>query len=126
MTFNVAPTHLTKFSHIPHLPSVTLMERNDIYHWFTATQSAEFGKVKLTLIHPATETHIRKYSHQLLRMVRETGEVYKNHVKPYVETKRGNGRLNWVYNILEHKAESDRIIVEDSDPKEGFILLPDL
>ena len=29
-------------------------------------------------------------------------------------------------NILEHKAEADRIIYEDRDPDTGFLLLPDL
>lgn len=31
-----------------------------------------------------------------------------------------------MFNILEKKAESDRIIYEDSHPEHGFILLPDL
>ncbi len=34
--------------------------------------------------------------------------------------------LNWVYNILEHKKEQERIIFEDADPVTGFILLPDI
>ena len=34
--------------------------------------------------------------------------------------------FQWVYNIIEHKAESDRIIYEDADPETGFLLLPDL
>lgn len=34
-----------------------------------------------------------------------------------------NGR---VYNILEHKAEVERIIYEDPDPVSGFLILPDL
>lgn len=32
----------------------------------------------------------------------------------------------WVYNILDHKKESDRIIFEDPDKDIGFVLLPDL
>ena len=32
----------------------------------------------------------------------------------------------WVFNILEHKKEFDRIVFEDPDPETGFILLPDL
>jgi len=59
-------------------------------------------------------------------MVVETPEIYKRLVKPYVDGKRGNGRLDWVYNILEHKAEKESIIAEDTDDVEGFILLPDL
>ena len=31
-----------------------------------------------------------------------------------------------MYNILEKKAEQDRIVYEDSHPEHGFILLPDL
>lgn len=34
--------------------------------------------------------------------------------------------FQWVYNILEHKQETERIIFEDPDPNNGFILLPDL
>lgn len=33
--------------------------------------------------------------------------------------------LQWVYNILEKKAEADRIVFEDPDPQVGFVLLPD-
>lgn len=31
-----------------------------------------------------------------------------------------------MYNILEKKTESERIVFEDPDPSTGFILLPDL
>ena len=34
--------------------------------------------------------------------------------------------LQWVFNILEHKKEADRIVFEDPSPEIGFILLPDL
>ena len=34
--------------------------------------------------------------------------------------------FQWVYNILEHKKEVERIAFEDTDPENGFILLPDL
>lgn len=33
--------------------------------------------------------------------------------------------LQWVYNILEKKAEAERIVYEDPDPDVGFVLLPD-
>ncbi|NXA56425.1 DCPS diphosphatase, partial [Nothocercus julius] len=32
----------------------------------------------------------------------------------------------WVYNILEKKAEAERIIYENPDPQHGFVLVPDL
>lgn len=31
-----------------------------------------------------------------------------------------------MYNILEKKAEVERVVFEDSDPATGFVLLPDL
>ena len=33
--------------------------------------------------------------------------------------------LDWIYNILEHKKEVERIVYEDSDPNTGFLLVPD-
>lgn len=32
----------------------------------------------------------------------------------------------WVYNILEKKTESERIVVEDPDPEVGFVMVPDM
>lgn len=34
--------------------------------------------------------------------------------------------FQWIFNLLEHKAEMDRIIFDDADPKNGFVLAPDL
>jgi hypothetical protein len=71
---------LESFSRDTHLPALSLIEHNDIYHWFLASlESGELprcAEAKLTLIYPATETHIRKYSFQSLRMVTETPYVY--------------------------------------------------
>ena len=34
--------------------------------------------------------------------------------------------MQWVYNILNKKSEADRVIYEDPNAEEGFIVLPDL
>lgn len=34
--------------------------------------------------------------------------------------------MQWVYNVLEHRAEVERIIYEDPHPETGFILAPDM
>lgn len=34
--------------------------------------------------------------------------------------------VQWVYNILEKKAEAERVVYDDPDPEVGFVLLPDL
>jgi len=128
--FAVDESILASFVQPKHISALSLIERNDIYHWFLATQAPgelpQYPGAKITLIFPATEAHIRKYSAQNARMVTETSEIYRKFVKPYLETKCDPGRLNWVYNILEKKKESESIIFEDPDEKDGFILLPDL
>ena len=32
----------------------------------------------------------------------------------------------WVYNILEGRAEQNRVVFDDPDPENGFVLVPDL
>lgn len=80
---------------------------------------------KYSMIYPATDTHIQKYAQQKRRMIAETPRLYESVVHPYIQSMIGD-RLQWVYNILDHKAETDRILFEDPDPTSGFILLPDL
>lgn len=86
---------------------------------------ADTSHVKANIIYPATETHIKKYGKQNKRMVRETPELYRNVVVPYIETMKGS-RIQWVYNILHHGAEADRVIYRDDDAVNGFVLLPDM
>jgi len=128
--FNVSPPTLSAFTQTSTgLQDVSMLDRNDIYHWFLASlhQDATLNaSAKITLIYPATETHIRKHSAQQVRMIVETPEVYAKYVSKYVEQKTAGGRLNWVTNILTHEAESERIVFEDPDLVNGFIILPDL
>lgn len=75
---------------------------NDIYQWGIGTiQSSlpDSPDVKVSLIYPATETHLRKYDSQKFHIVKETPEIYKSHVIPYIESMSGD-RLQWVRNIL--------------------------
>lgn len=106
---------------------------NDIYRWYLAssgiTEEAS-SDLKLNLIYPCTQKHIKKYSPQTVRMVTETPEVYKQCVRPYMQKMRDEGRLNWVFNIIEGRAEQEDVILRDpghgSAADEGFLLAPDL
>lgn len=61
-------------------------------------------------------------------MVTETAEIYRTHVRPYMQAKREEGRLNWVFNILEGRTEQEDVILRDEGhgPEDGFLMLPDL
>jgi m7GpppX diphosphatase len=122
-------------SRITQAPYLSFSERNDVYRSYFAEYAQENSGFKATLIFPATEVHIRKHEKQKRHMVKETPEVYKEHVEKYIETMKGK-RIQWyllnnlsnirVYNIIEHKAEEEKIIYEDPSPETGFLLLPDL
>jgi m7GpppX diphosphatase len=112
---------------------------NDIYRWYMAShqpsrKSDEIGPpdLKINLIYPCTEQHIKKYSPQTVRMVTESPEIYASHVRPYMSHKREQGRLNWVFNILDGRTEQEDVIMREKSSngndgdQEGFLLLPDL
>ncbi|KAJ5880446.1 uncharacterized protein N7473_011499 [Penicillium subrubescens] len=107
---------------------------NDIYRWYLAssngsTQSTDSQQdLKLNLIWPCTAKHIKKYSDQQLRMVTETPEIYQQHVRPFMQAKREEGHLNWVFNILEGRTEQEDVIMRDAGhgPEDAFLMLPDL
>lgn len=84
---------------------------------------------KLNLIWPATPIHIKKYEQQNFHLVRETPEMYKRIVQPYIEEMCNNGRLKWVNNILYEGAESERVVYKDfseENKDDGFLILPDM
>lgn len=106
---------------------------NDIYRWYLASSGHSSGDapdLKLNLICPCTEQHIKKFSPQHVRIVTETPQIYKDHVKPYIQKKRDQGHLNWVFNIIEGRTEQEDVLLRDPGqgayPDEGFLLLPDL
>ncbi|POR36944.1 M7GpppX diphosphatase, partial [Tolypocladium paradoxum] len=129
------------------LARVRNLGANDIYSWSMARTGGddvlplgETGNVgggeddfvadlKINLIYPCTEAHVKKYSKQGVRFVTETPAIYRDAIRPYMQSKREQGRLNWVFNIIEGKKEVEDVIYrtklgEAGD--EGFLLLPDL
>ncbi|XP_069894401.1 m7GpppX diphosphatase [Dipodomys merriami] len=105
-------------------PELQLQFSNDIYSTYHLFPPRQLSDVKTTVVYPATEKHLQKYLRQDLRLVRETGEDYKNITLPHLESQSLS--IQWVYNILDKKAEADRIVFENPDPSDGFVLIPDL
>ncbi|GFS20111.1 M7GpppX diphosphatase [Elysia marginata] len=97
---------------------------NDIYSTHDAFSAGLSPDLKATVICPATEKHISKYSEHEPFLVRETPDLYKTVTEPCMAQSKFS--IQWVYNILEKKMESERIVVEDPDPELGFVLLPDM
>ncbi|KAJ2913375.1 hypothetical protein MD484_g7044, partial [Candolleomyces efflorescens] len=101
---------------------VHLEESTDIYTWlFGWFGDKRERDVKINVICPATETHIRKYTKQTHVMVRETPELYRDVVKPYI-TAFPPSRTQWVENILQGISEQSKLLYSDSD----FLILPDM
>ncbi|KAI9883981.1 MAG: Pre-mRNA-splicing factor cef1 [Watsoniomyces obsoletus] len=88
--------------------------------WFT------FADLKINIIHPCTEQHLKKYSQQGYRLVTETPEIYREYIQPYMKSRRDGGRLDWVWNILEGRAEQEDVLLRVRGEEEGFLLTPDL
>ena len=116
------------------LTQVKNLGDNDIYRWYLASSGTSEGAppdLKLNLIYPCTDKHIRKYSPQEVRVTTETPEIYANYVRPYMQRMRDEGRLNWVFNILEGRSEQKDIVLRETGQgeggdDEGFLLMPDL
>ncbi|KAI0077616.1 scavenger mRNA decapping enzyme [Panus rudis PR-1116 ss-1] len=121
ITEDAIPTLLSDLS------DVQLIENTDIYSWFFAwlERSPDKPDVKINVICPATEVHIRKYSTQQLFLVRETPELFERIVKPYIAAFPPS-RVQWVYDILSGKSEAEKILYRDPSEESGFIILPDM
>uniref|UniRef100_A0A8B9CNW8 m7GpppX diphosphatase n=1 Tax=Anser brachyrhynchus TaxID=132585 RepID=A0A8B9CNW8_9AVES len=100
-----------------------LQMSNDIYSTYRLYPPPELSEIKTTVVYPATEKHLQKYLRQEVHLIRESWEDYKNITLPFIQSQSFS--IQWVYNILEKKAEADRIIHENQDPCNGFVLVPD-
>ncbi len=59
----------------------------------------------------------------------ETADIYRQHIRPHMAAKRDEGRLNWVFNIIEGRKEVEDVLYRTplgAAGDEGFLLLPDL
>ncbi|KAF8074074.1 scavenger mRNA decapping enzyme [Lyophyllum atratum] len=101
---------------------VVLEESTDIYTWLFGWLGEERERdIKINVICPATEVHIRKYTKQELLMVRETPEMYEKIVRPYIAAFPAT-RTQWVENILLGLSEKNKVLYSSSD----FLILPDM
>ncbi|KAJ3790355.1 scavenger mRNA decapping enzyme [Lentinula aff. detonsa] len=105
-----------------------VVESTDIYTWlsgWTSSQASELkqphGDVKINVICPATDVHVRKYTKQEIILVQETPELYRRIVEPYIASFPPE-RTRWVTEILAGRAEQGKVLYSSS----AYIILPDM
>lgn len=131
--FDTDKQYLSSFPR--YLTHVNNLGDNDVYRWYLANSLPENGldeptppDLKINLIYPCTEKHIKKYSPQQSRSVTETPEIYAKYIRPYMSRCREEGRLNWVFNIIEGRSEQENVLYRSQEPQsaDNYLLLPDL
>ncbi|XP_065197824.1 m7GpppX diphosphatase-like [Sycon ciliatum] len=99
--------------------------QNDIYSLYNGHGDVtRMNEIKVTIIEPVTSRLIEKFSAQQIHMIRETAEDYRLVTQHYLKETAKD--LQWVENILEKKAERDRVLCEDDDADIGFTLAADM
>ena len=97
------------------------VDQNDIYYRFIAPQRSTECK----MIFPATEAHLKKYSQQSRRIIKETPEMHQRITRPHFKMLRESGQIEWIENILADQSEMERRLVDKKCPETGFLILPD-
>ncbi|KAF8879092.1 scavenger mRNA decapping enzyme [Gymnopilus junonius] len=101
---------------------VELEGSTDIYTWLFAWLGENRERdLKINIICPATEVHIKKYTKQEQIIVHETPALYEQYVKPYILSFPPT-RTQWVENILTGISEQKKVLY--SSPE--FLILPDM
>lgn len=62
--------------------------------------------MKINVVHPATEVHIRKYSKQEVAIVHETPALYERIVKPYIAAFPPS-RTQWYLHLFSGPGKHD-------------------
>ena len=99
---------------------------NDIYKKFEflPSQASGVNFIHSQTIFPADEGVIGKYSKADYFIIKETPELYEKKLKKFI-TDVPVSKKQWVYNILDHDYEKDKVIYRDNDPQTGFIFVID-
>jgi len=102
----------------------------NVYHQATSGQEDnQAHDLKVNVIYPCTEKHVKKYTPQRSRFVVETKDIYASYVRPYMKEQREAGRLSWVFNIVEGRTEQENVLYRSpsgTPEDQRFLLLPDL
>jgi m7GpppX diphosphatase len=74
------------------------------------------GAFDVEVISPATPHQIHRLMPCLGHvLIRETPEIYRNVVSPYVKSMIDNGSISWICNVVSGTKEKERILVNETD-----------
>lgn len=86
--------------------------QNDVYSQYVLEgKQGSAGEVKVTMVYPATEDHVKKYAVQKLRFVLETPQLYQKVTKPFIEKKSFSldvCKQFCVYLVIEFSTNTER------------------
>ncbi|KAL9647001.1 hypothetical protein ABK040_013855 [Willaertia magna] len=119
-----------KFLNIPNGIGTQKVITNDKYYTMNIScreNNLDFNLLKTTVVWPANEKDIIKYSIEESFLFIETYEMYKNITLQYIENIPEIENL-WIDNLLSKKSEVEHLIYEDTESDEDlrFMLHPDL
>ena len=95
--------------------------QNDVYTWEFGWLAGPDAHVKMTLICPAGDDVVAKYSSEDIYMIVETPHLYESVTHPWIESIPAI-KKQWVYNILDGKSEQETVLYSDDDPVTGFMV----
>lgn len=98
--------------------------QNDIYSVLRLDPPPNTNTIKTTVMFPATEKLINKFTQKPAYLVTETPDLYMKITRPYILDHLKDHA--WVYNILEGRAEQDRVLCSEPGEDKGFVLAADL
>ena len=103
------------------IQSSTMFHANNEFHKLDAIVSY---KLEFEVVYPASKYLYQKALSSVSYSIPETPHLYNTVTKPYIDS-LPSSQIQWLYNILEKRSESDSIIYEDSNPETGFLLISD-
>ena len=77
-----------------------LQFNNDIYSQFLCKFPEEINLVKNTLIYPAAEKHLNKYSAQGIYLVTETPDIYQKVTLPFIQEQAVHLQVKFIANAV--------------------------
>ncbi|KAJ4460281.1 putative Scavenger mRNA decapping enzyme [Paratrimastix pyriformis] len=101
------------------------LQHNQKYYQYLVHAAPSVVPLKVQMIYPASKSDFDKYAPVERIHVRETAALYQRCTKPWIAEKLATDNIQWVANILEGRAEQERLIYSDPDETTGFVLAPD-